>query len=217
MDPFTREESNIVEVDKPWLLRNIVPLCAVALLVAAVIIGILSWNLRQSAWESEARLEIMKATTPAEKVAKAKEYFGTQEAALALMQAASQQYDERDYASAVDTYNLYLQEYPKHPLRRGALLGRGLAMIANQQIEPAIQSLQEATQGNFDSVYRPAAMFELAQAYAQSGKKDLQVEVLTKLSEDYATSLYGRRAIELLAELNQPVAAQEASDEQEQG
>lgn len=216
MDPFTREEANIVEGDKPWLLRNIVPLCAVALLVAAVIIGILSWNLRQSAWESEARFAIMQAASPAEKVKTAESYLGSEEAALALLEAASQQYDNRDYASAIETYNLYLQHYPKHLLRPGALLGRGLALIASAQLEPAIQSLQEATQGTKDSVYRPAAMFELAQAYAQSGKKDLQVEVLTKLSEDYATSLYGRRAIELLAEVNRSTIT-ESAETNEQG
>lgn len=214
MDPFTREEANIVEGDKPWLLRNIVPLCAAAFLIAAIIIGVLAWNLRISAREFDARLAIMNVTTPAEKVQAAGEFLGTEEAALALLQAASQQYDSRDFDSAISTYNLYLQHYPQHPLRQGALLGRGLAQIAGQQVEPAIQSLQEASQGSQESVYRPAAMFELAQAYAQSGKQDLQIEVLTKLSEDYATSLYGRRAIELLSELNQASSSESTEEEQ---
>lgn len=214
MDPFTREESNIVEGDKPWLLRNLVPMCAVALVVAAVIIGVLAWNLRQTARELDARRALVEANSPAKKMEVAREYLGTEEAALALMEAASTQYDMRDYAASVTSYDLFLTSYPEHPLRSGAFLGRGLALLANSEADKGIQSLQEAAQASSTSVYRPVAMFELAQAYAQAGKSDLQLEVLTKLSEEYATSLYGRRAIEKLAELN-ATASKEAATSSE--
>jgi len=202
MDKTNREEANIIEGDQPWLMRNLVPMIAVAVLVAAVIIGVLAWNLRISAREMEAREAFMQVDkNPEGTIQTAREYLGTQEAAIALLEAASAEYGNRKYEAAVQTYQLYLDNYPKHPLRSGAFLGMGYAQLSLKKTDLATASFQDAA-GDEDSVYTPLALIELAQIAGQQGDTDKQVELLTKVSENYATSLYGRQAIMELSSLN---------------
>ncbi|MEM1059517.1 MAG: tetratricopeptide repeat protein [Verrucomicrobiota bacterium] len=211
MDLSNREEANIVEGDQPWLIRNLIPMIGVAALVAAVIIGVLAWNLRQSARELEARMAFTKATTPEKQVEVAREYLGTEEAALALMQAAAGEYENRNYEPSLNAYNLFLDTYPKHPLTAGVYLGRAYSQLALGETDAAKASLQQASQDK-ESVYRPVAMLELAHLYGRSGDAAKQLELLNQVSEAYATSRYGQQAIMEMAEINATTTSPQEDD-----
>ena len=98
-------------------------------------------------------------------------------------------------------------------MRDGALIGKGTAQLASDQIDSAISTLQTAASPEESNYYTPIALGELANTYEAADKPEDRKRVLTQLSKDYASSRYGQIAIVMLAQLDSKKDASTDSEE----
>ena len=180
------------------------PIVAGILIVA---IGALAWasmHLRSSLREGQARTELSNAPLAQKKLEIAKHYLGTQTAALALLEVAESQIKSPTPAAAMDTYRLFLENYPKHSLRNAALLGLGTAAEASSKKDEAIQAYQRAIQPPTDT-YSALALLSLARIQKQQGDEAGSRQSLQQCASQFASLTYGKQAREqLLAPQPQP-------------
>src|ERR1700761_4791017 len=104
MSTLQTDEANIIDAEEVNWRWIVLPLVLV-LLVAAGGLGIYYYlQVQQDAAETEARVALLKATTPEEFLKVAEQYPKTDQAMLAIFSAANASFDQRDFDGAKAAY-----------------------------------------------------------------------------------------------------------------
>src|SRR6201996_4950080 len=104
MSTLQTDEANIIDAEEVNWRWIVLPLVLV-LLVAAGGLGIYYYlQVQQDAAETEARVALLKATTPAEFLKVAEQYPKTDQAMLAIFRATNASLGQRDYDGAQTAY-----------------------------------------------------------------------------------------------------------------
>ncbi|MGD9896297.1 MAG: tol-pal system YbgF family protein [Candidatus Methylacidiphilaceae bacterium] len=148
-----------------WSRGSLLPLAALLLLlgVFAAGIGIYAWqsHARRLLWEKVASA-YAKTSTSSERLALIERHRDVPQSALWLLQTAATQFQEHSYAEATKSFQLFLDYFPKHPLRPAALLGTGAGWEAQGKREEAVRSYREILGGQATDPYRLLAEINLA-------------------------------------------------------
>jgi tetratricopeptide (TPR) repeat protein len=118
-----------------------------------------------------------------------------------LISVAGDQYDKKDFAGALETYNLFLSHYSHHPLINAARLGKGWALEASGKTDDALAAFLAAGTANPTDSYSPAGLIEAARIYKNQNKFAEARQVLNDCIRISSTSYYGQVAKERLSEI----------------
>lgn len=194
------DESNLIDLEPSFLEKNKGAVLVGIVAIVLVIGGVTGWNYYQDAREGNAQAALASAKSPKDKIAAAKEFIGTAQAAVALLQAAGAQADAQSFQEAADTYQLFLSNYPQHPLKNGALLGLAQAQEALQKTPEAIAIYQQIISGKADS-YSLVAQLNLASLYGTQKKYKEARQVLESLQQQNPQSPFASQAKDALSRL----------------
>jgi predicted negative regulator of RcsB-dependent stress response len=197
------DDANIVEGDTlNWRLIVYPVVAAVILILSGVIYYLYLQNQREEL-EATAREALLQAKTPEALVAVAGKFPATVQATLALLEAAGDSLDKKDYPAAIRDYQQIIGNPDADAqLRESAQMGLASALESNSQADDAIKAyLTLAKRGN-DSPYAPAAYFAVASIYRQRGDKDLEQGILIEAAALDPESTFVKSAQQRLKELN---------------
>jgi outer membrane protein assembly factor BamD (BamD/ComL family) len=198
-----QDESNIIDGPPLWAVRYKGPIIASVLIVLAVIIGFASWKVRGNVRETQAVAALQSAITVDSQLQAARQFLGTDAAAVALLEAASAQYAKKDFDGAVGTYQLFLSNYKKHPLSNAALLGQAWAFEASGKADAALSNFSAVGLHLPADNYNPVGLIESARIYRDRKDYSAARQALTDCVRAYGNTSYGAQANELLKELPQ--------------
>lgn len=119
----------------------------------------------------------------------------------ALYQKGLDTYRAGDFPTARDTFNKFLELYPKNDLAANAHYWVGETYYSEKKYEQAILEFQNVIKNYPGKEKVPAAMFKQAVSFAEIGDNKSARYVLRKLIEDYPASEEAKRAKETLKEL----------------
>lgn len=196
-----QDESNIIDSPASFVSQNKAPIIAVAFIAVAFVIGLAAWQARKMTIESLATNELSSDLTTESKLQTARQYLGTESAALALITAASEQYDKKDYAGSIDTYNLFLAHYPHHALANAARLGKAWALEASDKTQEALLTFVAVGTASPADSYTPSGLLEAARIYKSQKKYAEARQVLNDCIRIGANSYYGKVAKDELTQI----------------
>lgn len=126
-------------------------------------IGIYAWQKheRKLQWEAVAS-SYEKASSPSERLALIERHRDMPQSALWLLQTAAVQFQEGAYSGAARSFRLFLDYFPKHPLRPAALLGAAVGLEAEGKREEAVRSYRAVIDAQAADPYRLVAEIHLA-------------------------------------------------------
>ncbi|QSR83831.1 tol-pal system YbgF family protein [Methylacidimicrobium sp. B4] len=147
-------------------IRGGFPLVASLLLLVAAIaagIGIYAWqkHARRLHW-GEVASAYARVTNSSERLALIERHRNMPQSALWLLQTASAQFQEGAYGAATKSFRLFVEYYPKHPLRPAALLGTAVGSEAEGKREEAARSYRTVIDEQSTDPYRLIAEINLA-------------------------------------------------------
>jgi len=170
-----------------------------AFLIAVLIYG--AMLLAHSMKESDTAGKLAAATTVDAKLQVATQYLGTDQAALALLFVSSEQGQDKNYDGAIKTYQLFLANYPHHPLSNAARIGLGSSEELKGLVEPALKDYLEAANRRPADSYNALALLDAARLYEKKADLKAARQALVDCSTEYHDTTYGRQAAEKLKEL----------------
>ncbi|MDX9785637.1 MAG: tetratricopeptide repeat protein [Desulfobacterales bacterium] len=126
-------------------------------------------------------------------------YAGKDCGKFARLSAAHYSFRAGKFDGAAALYLQAMNDFNSSPLLKNmAAFGLGYAYEAQKEYEKAVQ-LFEKLSGKPDMLMDDEALFTLGRLYGLLGKKDLQVKVLSQLSEKHPNSIYTELATNELA------------------
>lgn len=203
MATLQTDEANIIDAESiNW--RLIVYPVLLVLLIGAGGFGYYYYlqNQRETA-ETNARVALVKATTPDDFLKVAGQFPNTDQATLALLRAADASFANHDYAGALTAYHKITDNTAIDPLWHDvAELGIASAQEAGGDNDHAIASFLEVAHRGEKSPYAPFAYNSVARIYDQRGDKDSERQILTEAAVLDPDSTFTKQAQYKLKELN---------------
>jgi predicted negative regulator of RcsB-dependent stress response len=197
------DDSNIINAETlNWRLVVYPVVIAIALLLGGF--GYYSYLLnKQERRETQASEAVLQAKTPEQLVKVADQFPKTDQATLALLTAAKDSFDKKDYPAAIQSYQRVIgtPEADK-VLRDSAQLGLASSLEAGGKVDDAIGAyLTVARRGN-DSPYAPFAYNAVAAIYEERNDKANERKILTEMVSLGSDSSFAKAAQEQLKMLN---------------
>jgi predicted negative regulator of RcsB-dependent stress response len=176
------DDSNILDAETMnWRLVVYPLLAAIVVLLGGLIYYYYQQSLREQL-AAQANEAILQAKTPEQLVEVAVQFPTTNQATLALLAAASDSFDKKDYAAAMKSYQRAFDTTDENSyLHDSAQVGLASTLDASGKVEDAIHAyLTVAHRGN-TSAYAPFAYQAVATIYDQRGDKTNERQVLAEL------------------------------------
>ncbi|MCE0499668.1 MAG: tetratricopeptide repeat protein [Methylacidiphilales bacterium] len=203
MTTLDSSDANIVEGDFiNWRLVLYPIVAAVILILSGLVYYFYLQNQREEL-EASAREALLQAKTPEALVAVADQFPATEQAAIALLNAAGDSFDKKDYAAASRDYQRIIGNPNADALLRdSAQMGLASTLEVSGKADDAINAyLTVAHRGN-ESPYAPAAYYAVASIYRQRGDKANEQGVLIEEAALDPESSFVKEAQQRLKELN---------------
>jgi predicted negative regulator of RcsB-dependent stress response len=200
-------DANIVEGDSINWRLIVYPLVAAVFLILGGLIYYFYLQNQREELEATARAALLQATTPEALATVADHYPGTTQASLALLSAAGDAFDKKDYAGAIGYYQRIVDNVSADDqLRDSAQMGLASTLESSGKTDDAIKAyLVVAKRGNA-SPYAPSAYHAVASIYEQRGDKMNEQAVLIEEAALDPESTFVKEAQQRLKELNQSIA-----------
>lgn len=202
MATLQTDEANIVDADAiNW--RLIVFPALVVLIIGFGALGYYYYlqNQRETA-ETQARLALVKATTPEEFLKVAEQYPHTDQATLALLSAADAAFAKQNYDGALDAYRQVIENPSLSQIWHDtAILGSASAYEAKNDTDKAITAYLNVAHRGDQSPFAPYAYNAAARIYDQRGDKSNETTILGQAAGLDPASPFTRMAQEKLKEL----------------
>jgi len=177
------DDSNILDAETiNWRM------VAYPIVVAVVVLfcGFGYYYYQQSVKEqlaSQAGEAIAQAKTPEQLVKVADQFPTTDQATLALLSAAGQSFDKKDYAAATKSYQRALSITDENSyLHDSAQVGLAATFDALGNTEEALHAYMAVAHRGNNSPYAPFACQALASIYEQRGDKSNERQILSELA-----------------------------------
>jgi tetratricopeptide (TPR) repeat protein len=177
------------------------PLLAIGALALGFAVLFAWWKFRQSYRETEANRALAAAVTVDAQLKVAQSYMGTDQVALALLSIAAQQNDRSDRKGALETYSLFLTQYPRHELKNAALLGRAATLEHMGNMDDAVEAYRAAAQSKPADIYNAVAMLGWARVLEHKGDRAQAKQILNDCALQYGETTYGQSAKNKLAQI----------------
>ena len=153
--------------------------------------------------ETSARTALVQAKTPAELVKVADQFPGTDQATLALLQAADGSFAKHDYTAAIQGYQRVIQTVATNAeLRDSAQLGLASSLEASGKNNDAINTYLDVAHQGDKSPYAPYAYTAAARLYEERGDKNNERKILTEVASLDPNSDFVKEAQSKLKELS---------------
>ena len=200
-------DANIIEGDSlNWRLIVYPVVAAIILLLGGVIYYFYLQNQREEL-ETSAREALLQAKTPEALVAVAGQFPATVQASLALLSAAGDSFDVKDYATAIGDYQrIIANPNADAQLRDSAQMGLASTLEASGKADDSIKAYLTVAQRGNDSPYAPAAYHAVASIYRQRGDKASEQSILVEEASLDPESRFVQEAQQRLKELNDSAA-----------
>ena len=196
-------DTNIVEGDFINWRLVVYPIIAVVILILGGLIYYLYLQNQREELEAAAREALLQAKTPETLVAVADRFPATEQATLALLGAAGDSFDQKDYAAAGRDYQRIVDNpHADAQLRDSAQMGLASALESGGKADDAIKAYQTVARRGNESPYAPAAYYAVASIYRQRGDKDNEQNVLIEAAALDPQSNFVKEAQQRLKELN---------------
>ena len=192
--PETRDDAPLLDGRFRWLAP-----VSVAILVVAT--GFIWWQSRQQDQRLDVFQAYLDASRPAEELAArdhadrltavAEAYPDEPEAGMALIQAGALLYNEGDYEGALERYTLFLDRYPKHPLRDNSAWGALHCREALGELDAALEGYRAYTP---EDLLYPRARLGAARVYEKRGEWSRAREIYESLLDDMPESPWANQA-----------------------
>ena len=158
-----------------------------------------------AAREEAAALAAAEATTAEDFLKVAREFSGTQRAAIAYIQAASLQNFSSDWEGLRKTAEEFLKKYPHHAAEIFVNMSLGAALDALGEKEAAVSVYQKAAEKRPDSFRAPEALFRAGVIRQELNNKDEARVLFDSILQRYPASIWAGQARERLAQLTELV------------
>jgi predicted negative regulator of RcsB-dependent stress response len=196
-------EANIFEAETINWRLIVYPLLAVVILLVGGLGYYYYQQNQRDTQEARAREALLDAKTPADWVKVADDFPGTDTATLALLKAANQSFDQRDYASAITDYQRIVNTAGTVPvLSDSAQVGLASSLEASGKVDDAIQAYLVVARRGDKTPYAPYAYSSAARLYDQKGDKATERQILTEAAGLDPDSGFVAQAKAKLKELN---------------
>lgn len=210
MATLESDDSNIFDAETGnWRLVVYPVLLAVILVLGGV--GYYYYQQAQrEILEGKAREAVMAAKTPEELIKAADDFPGTTQATLALLSAASQSFEKKDYDAAIKDYQRIIGTVSTDAiLRDSAQLGLGSSLEASgkSKTEDVIAAFMVVAERGDTSPYAPYAYHAVATIYDQKGDKENERKILMQAASLGGDSPFVKEAQSKLKELAGSAAA----------
>jgi predicted negative regulator of RcsB-dependent stress response len=202
-------DTNIVEGDSINWRLIVYPVVAAIILILGGLIYYLYLQNQREELEASARAALVQAKTPEALVAVADLFPSTQQATLALLGAARDSFNKKDYNAALRDYQRIANDSDASTdelLRDSAIMGMASTLEKNGRPNDAIKAYLTVAGRGAESPYAPAAYSAAASLYRQQGDQNNEKMVLTQAAGLDPESYFVRAAQQRLKELNSPVA-----------
>lgn len=203
MATLESDDSNILDAETfNWQLV-IFPILAVVILTLGGFGYYYYQQNQREVLEAQAHEAVVNAKTPEELVKVADQFPHTNQATLALIDAANISLEKKDFTSAIKDYQRVVDAMDTDPgLRDSAQLGLASALEASGKAEDAISTYLEVAQRGDKSPYAPYAYMAAARIYEQRGDKANEIKILNEAANLDAASPFVKQAQMKLKELN---------------
>jgi predicted negative regulator of RcsB-dependent stress response len=200
-------DANIIEGDFiNWRLVVYPVVAAVILILCGLIYYFYLQNQREEL-EASAREALLQAKTPVALAAVADQFPTTVQATLALLSAASDAFNQKDFATAIHDYQRVIDNPDADAqLRDSARMGLASTLESSGKPDDAIKAYLVVAQRGNDSPYAPAAYHAVASIYQQRGDKANEQSVLIEEAALDPESSFVKEAQQRLKELNESAA-----------
>jgi tetratricopeptide (TPR) repeat protein len=191
---------------RSWVEKN-ARLLVVGVGVIIVLAGIWAYvNASSAAREEAAALAAAEATTAEDFLSVARQYAGTQRAAIAYIQAASLQNADTDWEGLRKTAEEFLSKHPKHPADFYMRLALATALEGLGQRPEALSLYKETAAKDPDSFRAPEALFRAGVIEQESDNVDEARRLFDSVVEKYPASIWAGQARQRIAQLPAPAA-----------
>lgn len=197
-------DSNILDAETINVRLIVYPILAAAVLVVGGF-GYYYYQQNQRAeTEAQARVAITQAKSPEALVQVADKFPNTDQATVALLNAADASFTKHDFAAAITDYQRLLSTPTTDAeLRDSAQLGLASSLEASGKGDDAINAYLEVAHRGEKSAYAPFAYNAAAGLYEKRGDKDNERKILTEAASSGATdSLFVKQMQARLKQLN---------------
>ncbi len=193
----TAEPDELVEV-MDFLRRHRVSI-GIAAVVAIIVIGSLMLYRHRRLQSIELASQTLASARTARDVQTVIDLYGsTPYAPLAMLRLAKMQFNDGDYAGAMQRYDDFLVRFPDHPMRSGAELGRVFCTEAMGRIEEAQRGFASFAARYTNHFLRTHAVFGHARCLEQMGRYGEAKAVYEDFVTAYPDSPAAARAEERL-------------------
>ncbi len=176
----------------------------VSLILTVVLLSVIAYNLYNRHVESKkdaASQAYFAATSVEELDDLVATHRKSSEAPLALLQIGGMYYQQQRYEPAMDAYESFLRDYPKHPLVPVALLGVAHVKEAEGKFAEAGKGFGEFVEANPSHYMLPMALLGQARSAALADRRDEARAILDRMMADYAGTAWAGLADDLSAAL----------------
>ena len=205
MATLDQDDANLLDAETVnW--RLIVYPLLVAVIVVAGGLGLYYYQITQrEELETTAHAALVKAKTPEEWLKVADQYPKSDQASLALLNAAEYSFDKQDYPASISSYQRVLQSSStSEALRDPAQIGLAAAQEAGGKADDAIYSYLEVARRGAKSPFAPYAYSTAARLYDDKGDKDNERKILTEAASLDPDSPFVKQAKQKLKDFNTP-------------
>jgi TolA-binding protein len=196
------QHENEVEALKTWLSKygSHALTAVLTVLIALAALNLFHSRAARRALEANRRLASAQSVSDFENILAD---FGKSDVApLAQLALAKLNFDNANYELALSQYDKFLTQWPAHPMKESAELGR-IVCIEARGDEASIQEAKDAFSAfanqNPDSHLTPQALFGQARCLEQLGELESARAIYEDFIANHAESLWSIRAEELLA------------------
>lgn len=184
-DSPTNEEHHI---DLDGILKWLGPTIAGVLILSMLFI----WQRNQG---DGIRNEVSRAFTVARTAedleAVAQAYPDQPEAPMALLQSASQRFNNGEFENALTSYQSFLSLYAEHPLREYAEWGLWMTQEQQGQLDSALQGFRSVPE---EALFIPQALLAQARVLEKQSKPSEAIEVYAKVQESFPETPWSEQA-----------------------
>jgi predicted negative regulator of RcsB-dependent stress response len=197
------DDSNILDAETTNWRLVIYPVVAAIILILGGFGYYYYLQSQQELRESQAREAIVQAKTPEELVKVADQFSGTHQATVALLSAANDSFNKKDYAAATKDYQRVISTVETDPdLRDSAQLGLASTLEASGKMDDAINAYLTLARRGKESAYAPFAYNAVVQIYEQRGDKENERTILLQIAGLGIDSPFVKQAEAKLKALN---------------
>jgi len=182
----SEEQESILDLEKH--LKWLTPVLAGILVLTAVYL----WRQGQGTdLRAEVALAYATASSPEELEAIADVWPAQPEAPLALLQAASLRFNDREFAAAKVLYENFLTAYPTHPMRENAEWGVWMSAEGTGDLDTALTGFVSVTE---NQLLYPQALLAQARVQEQKDNPEAALALYTQVQESFPETPWSEQA-----------------------